>query len=777
MAGFTLTSDDYDGTALSSLPHSALKLPSSDGELVRRLKEDAFDYPFPPRWMVDDLNPMAGQPFRGATGTTNDRKGGRDLPLYWSEVDLRGFRVLSRWLCETNDFAIGFLGLLGDYNIGNGFGWQACLHGVKKGTYQTTGSEANPVVAKGQRILDAWRDSGRIPWPMRSYEAFQRWCRDGEVGIRFFYGGWNRLPEARFVGPEQIGSPDGNTDGPTSFGIERDPKDVETHWAYHLWDMDSGMAHGEWVDADRIIFATKNVDTDVVRGLSDFFPVHESLDGVRRLLRTMLLTSIRQSAIAWREKFGTATGEQVAASVPERATGRGYGVPASNAPANWPYWMGDPKQWGFNRFDPASVLKVEGNRTFEDGPTAGSVPNFTQAAQASLRGAGVRWRFPEYFSGDASNNNMASSLVAGSPFTVATTCQQTKWGALIERRVALKVLDEATEAGLLTREERRQLDVEVTAPAVVTPQPDKDTETYCKQIDKGIVCLDTVRQKLGYDPQHEAEGVKKDQAAKAVQQPAPTPGNPNPTPGQDATGGSEVSQAFGESVDSLLTEAIASIGLLCEHGITTVITDKNGHKHKYVDGKPVAMGKDETGEKKPGSGDKAPLSDADKKLIAPQVLPGLDAKILEADPEAAKKPGVLAWAHEKAVGAMAKVGLFLLKNQEVLSKVGGIMGAVLDTPADMQKFGYNPSVSSGGHASSIVDPVQMHLGISTHLAATIATHVLSAGLTWFKKKLAGKTSESAVDVAGVLAELFGILADEFGLAKPSMEAIKHAIGS
>jgi hypothetical protein len=108
--------------------------------------------------------------------------------------------------------------------------------------------------------------------------------------------------------------------------------------------------------------------------------------------------------------------------------------------------------------------------------------------------------------------------------------------AVWERPSALKVLDFAMEAGLLTRAERARLDVETTEPAVVSPQPDKDTQTLTQQLQAKIVSLDTVRQKLGYDPQHEAEGVKKDAAS---QQPpgGGAPGGAPPEPGAAAPDG------------------------------------------------------------------------------------------------------------------------------------------------------------------------------------------------------------------------------------------------
>jgi hypothetical protein len=190
--------------------------------------------------------------------------------------------------------------------------------------------------------------------------------------------------------------------------------------------------------------------------------------------------------------------------------------------------------------------------------------------------------------------------------------------------------------------------------------------------------------------------------------------------------------------------------------------------------------KDEPGARNQGTGvsKDTPLSDADKAAVGKHVLPGLDAKIQSADPEAAAKPGVLKWAQDKALTGMAKVGLFLVKNEKLFATAGGILSAVLDTPQDMMKFGYNPSVSSGGHASSIHDPMRDQLGISTHLAATIATHVLSAGLKWFKGKLGNQpASESAPgNLADAMAELLGILAHEFGLPMPDKAAIAKALG-
>ncbi len=74
-------------------------------------------------------------------------------------------------------------------------------------------------------------------------------------------------------------------------------------------------------------------------------------------------------------------------------------------------------------YEPGTVLHMDANRQFIAGPVGTGTPGFIQAEQAVLRGCGARWRFPEYFSGNASNNNMASSIVAGSPYALATVAQ------------------------------------------------------------------------------------------------------------------------------------------------------------------------------------------------------------------------------------------------------------------------------------------------------------------------------------------------------------------
>jgi hypothetical protein len=71
-------------------------------------------------WQDSTVPGPGGYPYKGATGTVTDRQYGRDLPFFWTEMELRGYRTTARYLCETNPFAIGFVELLADYHIRKG---------------------------------------------------------------------------------------------------------------------------------------------------------------------------------------------------------------------------------------------------------------------------------------------------------------------------------------------------------------------------------------------------------------------------------------------------------------------------------------------------------------------------------------------------------------------------------------------------------------------------------------------------------------------------------
>lgn len=563
MAGSnSLTSLDLTGDGRSPSVRIKASTPNHldwPPELLRRFNESfggIYDSNFPlPYALLDDDMRFGGTGWgRGVTGTVADRKGGRDLPIYWSEVDLRGFRVLSRWLADTNPFMIGFHRRLQDYHIRKGFQWQACIKGQKKQPYATGMDGGNPLVTKAQNILDAWRD--RYSWPLRSREGFHRLRRDGEFGSRL---GWERrgdLPWIRWVEPEQIGSPTGSTDDAESFGLRNAPGDVETITDYYVRDAQGDGTKGVWVPESKIVFAKTNTDSTIKRGIPDSFSVHEYMDESRKLVRNMIVVAVAQAAVAWREKFPTASVEQVRAVI--------TGTPNTQVPP----WMNGGQTLYSEKIAAGTVLRTEGSREFEPGPVSTGVASYIEAEQAALRACCVRWGFPPYMTAKADDINFASSITAGSPFAMAVEGGQTEWAA-VERKVALKVLDLAYESGLLSKSERDQLDVEVIPPTVVTPDPAADSARRKTLFDAKVLDPYTWMQEEGYDPSHIEANWKAWQQRNGAVSPPP----PNARPGTEPN-----DLPAGEWLESIMVT----------EGFSGTITDTRGREYHYVNGKRVA---------------------------------------------------------------------------------------------------------------------------------------------------------------------------------------------
>jgi hypothetical protein len=519
---------------------------------------------------------------RGATGSLGDRKGGKDLPRFWSELDLRGYRVMSRWLWDTNPFMIGFGRALTDYHIGKGWQWQACRKGQKKQAYATGAAQADPLTTKAQNVLDGWRD--QVGWPLLSREGFRRLHRDGEVVQRLTPGRPGHYPEHRFVNPEQIGSPTGETSGPDSYGVRRGRGDGADEGgptlSVYVRDHDGDGAEGRWEDAApgdpaaRVLFHKTNTDSDVKRGLPDSFSVHEPLDECRKLVRNMVVVACAQSAVAWLEKFPTAGAAQVGAGIPTGSPRYDTQPPGSATIYS-------------DRIDAGTVLRTEASREYEPGPVTTGVTSYVEAEQAALRMACVRWGFPPYLTAKADDINFASSLTAGSPFAVAVEGGQIEWGA-VEKATALKVLDLAVESGLLTWEERQQLDVEAIPPAVVSPDKGADTERLLGLLREKVVDPYTVQQELGYDPSHieanwKAWNERNPQPAAAPAPPQQPPEPPDPFDG--GLGESRRRRAWreewargGDATEAALDAAFARFLEDRTGLVKKQITNKAGHK-------------------------------------------------------------------------------------------------------------------------------------------------------------------------------------------------------
>lgn len=135
-----------------------------------------------------------------------------------------------------------------------------------------------------------------------------------------------------------------------------------------------------------------------------------------------------------------------------------------------------------------------------------------------------------------------------------------------------------------------------------------------------------------------------------------------------------------------------------------------------------------------------------------------------------RNPGVMAKLGDAALTAAAKVyGKLVLATPLIHKAVNLLFDATDDPRVDFAKVGYNPTLGTAGHDTG--DPVRAQLGISAHLASTIATKVLGTALFHFRKRVLGHfqgadADDWTTDAAKELADLFTTALQVFGIEAP-----------
>lgn len=436
-------------------------------------------------------------------GARDDRRDGRNRPFVWSDLDLDFIRGQARWLTTRNEFAIGALGNLRNYTIKKGYTYEA-----KPAKGFAKDAVATELARQVQEVSDDYGDINLMPKRERS--SFWRSRRDGDLFWRHF-AQEDGTTLVRFIEAEQVRQPLGS---PNSwlFGIHTDEQDIENviSYAVSYYDPD------DWEDvpAGDVCHLKLNVDECVKRGISDFFCTADAFDEVRKLLRNMRITGGVQAAIAWIEQFETATASSVQAQVQAaRDQNRTYYPQAVTG-----------KEVNYQRFDPGNVVKVGKGRNYLNAPLANNTTQHIGIVQAALRALGVRWCMPEYMiSGDASNGNFASILVAGSPFVNAIECEQDDYAIFFLRSRWIAIRN-AAHAGRFVVNDRRftfeevqkYVDIHVTPPQVAIVNKAEESTIDHQDLADGVTSIQQIQAKRGYDTAKIAQDRR--------EQPPPPPG-------------------------------------------------------------------------------------------------------------------------------------------------------------------------------------------------------------------------------------------------------------
>lgn len=397
-----------------------------------------------------------------------------------TESKLTSVRCSARVLAERNEFAICGHENRVNYIVGTGHKYTVTAKPELKEKV------SDDTIADVQVVIDAFTKDNK--WARRQQEIQKRKDRDGECFQWLFEvttGDGEIATKAlriRFVEPGQVTTPPGRTAANETFGIVTEKNDVETITAYWI--------DGELVAADEIQHRKENVDLNVKRGLPLFYPVEKNLRRAEKLLRNMTTVASIQSAIALIRKHSGAASEEASTNfVQDHAN---YAIQHGSQPTTY-----------HERFAAGTVLDAP-HATEYDFPTAAiDASQYVVVLQAELRAVACRLNMPEFMlTADASNANYSSTMVAEGP---AVKSFERLQATMIEEDLEIfdRVLDLAVEGGMITQEQRDQVDIDVTPPTIQTRNRLEETQADQILVNGEAMSVPTWQERNELDPEHE----------------------------------------------------------------------------------------------------------------------------------------------------------------------------------------------------------------------------------------------------------------------------------
>ncbi len=431
------------------------------------------------------------------SGTRRRNRGvGEAIPAHFTEEQLHEHRARSRGLCSSNEFAICGTSNRQNYVIGKGLAYRAAA----LPSADAVDPNVIKLVAMAQGVIDAFADACELPALER--ECMGRLDRDGEYLLRLFPQG-NGLLAVRRVEPENVRPPAGWGGDPRySYGVETAPGDVETPVAYWTVEDPYDNACGPVrVPAEQIVHDRLNVDATAKRGVPTWYAVDGNLRRAEDLLVSMTSMAKVRAKIAAHRKLTGAT----------QATARSMLDALTVATVTDP---GAQQTVSYEKMRYGSILTTGGNVEWEFPNAEVEADQFVAVLQAELRAIACRVQMPEWMlTADASNANMASTLVAEAPSTKAFESLQHQFKRRFgEKKVSpgrsliWRQIDFAVRCGVLPRAVYQYVGVQCEPPSLVVRNRLAEAQTDQIYLDAGVKSIPTIRLQQGLDGAQEDRG-------------------------------------------------------------------------------------------------------------------------------------------------------------------------------------------------------------------------------------------------------------------------------
>lgn len=382
---------------------------------------------------------MRGPRWARSVPSLHDRDEGRFFPFYVEERDLEEMRAKARHLGTFTSVATGALQATSVYTMGGE--WEYKFVGKKDQPTQPAPELLNEMNAVLKAVLEKNQWIGDLDCEIHDTSR-----QDGDT-IVAGYKGPDGIADFRRYDGDVVREPRDATPlnrwldlpGKVSwtFGVHtiEDARmrrvDHERHVGYHCVFDDGGrdwdylpawsQPHGDAELCDKFGHLIKrNVPRRAKRGVSDFWPCQTDIEREAKINENLAVGTAVLAGIPWFETFSKGkTRDQAQASME-----RGLDLYSRAVTANRAGASGDSRTVQVR--PPGTVVKRGEGVELTMGPL-GQVrqPIYIEVCAYLLRSIGRRWLMPEYMiSGDASNANFASTLVAESPFVKAREADQ-----------------------------------------------------------------------------------------------------------------------------------------------------------------------------------------------------------------------------------------------------------------------------------------------------------------------------------------------------------------
>lgn len=463
--------------------------------------------------------------WRRGISTIHDRSEGRFFPFYETERDLQIERAKWRRLATFTSVAVGAMQALQVYVMGGEWEYEwvarqdkdppAELLKEMNVVLQATLERNDFVADLDNEVHDAAREDGETMLVGYSTD-------DGLVDIRRMDAdnlrepaSGHRLNEYLDLDPKQASW----TFGVLTLFNERQKRfDHERHAGYHFIFEEDGSAW-DWIpawptnigddelDGKFCQMIKRNVPRGAKRGISDYWPVLTHFERDDRTDTNLAVGTALLAAMPWIEEMPpTASLDQVKGQVSKAldtfssllTAKRGGETPVKN-------------------MRPGTVPKISAGRKYIAGPLGQPRSQiYLEVSNAMKRWIGLRWNMPAYMiSGDATNDALASTLVAESPFVKAREADQQFFISPM-RKLFTKALKVAHDFGRFRQWGRLDLkdildlcELQIQPPPVATRDKLAQLEELFGLYDRDLMEANEVRTNLKYEPKPELDGQMK----------------------------------------------------------------------------------------------------------------------------------------------------------------------------------------------------------------------------------------------------------------------------